>query len=170
MTNDQAWTHYFTTGDREPLVLAYWNSVRYLAGVLFPRYKEDMFQVGMIGLLKAIDKIDPGRVKSKDAWVWLNVKGMMLNAPKVKPTLAIDEWTETYTEDEGRDFDLMIGRLSARKKLILSLIYRHDWRRTEIAKLLNISSMRVGQIEQEALEEIRDQVRSQRYEIAEVLC
>jgi RNA polymerase sigma factor (sigma-70 family) len=90
MTRAQAWTHYFQTGDREPLVKAYWDSISYLAHAKYPRHKEDYFQIGMMGLLKAIDRIDPKRVKSKDAWVWLNVKGMMYNARNWRQDLSLD--------------------------------------------------------------------------------
>jgi len=150
MDREKAWKHYFQTGDKEPLVRAYWDSISYLAWAKYPNQKEDMFQVGMLGLLKAIERIDPKRVKSKDAWVWLNVKGMMYNIIQPKPTVPLVLEIEPGREDD-KDFDLIIKDLPARKRLILSLIYKHDWRRTEIGKLLGISSMRVGQIEQEAL-------------------
>src|SRR6188472_1821937 len=99
MNRAQAWTHYFDTGDREPLVLAYWNSIQYIAWSKYRNQKEDMFQWGMIGLLKAIRTVDPKRVRSLDAWVWLNVKGMMDNYFKPTPD---HDWldrqvTETMT-------------------------------------------------------------------------
>lgn len=156
MTREQAWTHYFNTGDREPLVKAYWDSISYLAWATNPQQKEDYFQVGMMGLLKAIDKIDPNRVKSKDAWVWLNVKGMMYNIIPPKPTIPLNDVIYEQTDQNSDQFDLMIDDLPARDKLILSLIYRHDWHRTEIADLLGISSMRVGQLEKRALDNLRN--------------
>jgi RNA polymerase sigma factor (sigma-70 family) len=90
MTKQRAWSHYFTTGDREPLIRAYWKSINVIAWDLFPRQQEDMVQVGMIGLLRALDKLDVDRVKSLDAWIYLNARGEMLKARRFKPTWNID--------------------------------------------------------------------------------
>lgn len=170
MEREQAWTHYFNTGDREPLVKAYWHSIEQIAWYHYRDHKEDYLQIGMMGLLKAIDRIDVQRVKSKDAWVWLNVKGMMFNKKPPKRTLplqgfALDDESERDSIADKNDpfteveFDMLLGGLTARQRVILSLIYRHDWDRTQIAKLFNLSSMRIGQIEKEALEYLRPSVR-----------
>lgn len=58
-------------------------------------------------------------------------------------------------EEHNFEFDVMIRDLPTRQRLILSLIYRHEWKRTEIGKLLGISSMRVGQVEQQALKKLK---------------
>lgn len=156
MTRDEAWSHYFETGDREPLIKAYWDSINYIAWSRYPQQQEDMFQLGMIGLLTAIEKIDRSRVKSLDAWVWLNVKGKMFNAPKVQPTIEINDWSDSFEEEyEDLRFNTTISSLDARQQQILTWIYRDDRLKTEIGRDLNISSMRVGQIEQQALKKLR---------------
>lgn len=161
MDRERAWTHYFETGDREPLIKAYEDSIKYLAWTKYPSQKEDMVQVGMMGLLKAIDRIDVNRVKSKDAWVWLNVKGMMYNVTQSKPTELLEVWHtdgQAVTDDlthEVIDINWAISKLPARQRLIYKLIYEKGWYKTEIADLLGISSMRVGQIEQQILTKLR---------------
>lgn len=175
MTREAAWTHYFNTGDREPLVKAYQDSISGMARAMYPRYWEDYSQVGLMGLLKAIDRIDPKRVKSKDAWVWMNVRGAMYDFAQYKGKevrryafeRSYEEWVgksgnqmvELLDPYRADDFDLLLYKLPAKWRLILSLIYRHDWDRTQIAKLFNLSSMRIGQIEKEALEYLRPSVR-----------
>lgn len=118
MSREQAWNHYFNTGDREPLVKAYWDSISYLAWANFPYARDDYFQVGMLGLLKAIDRIDPKRVKSKDAWVWLNVKGMMKNVVQPTPTVSLNELMSEKSEyidqlEDKADFIARIDLLDA---------------------------------------------------------
>ena len=156
MNRKQAWTHYFETGDRAPLIKAYWDSIDYIAWARFPKQREDMFQWGMIGLLKAIDKIDIERVKSVDAWVYLNVRGSMLNARQFKTTVSLDD-EENFIHpavfdeyDEG-----LLDSLPKREALIVRLIHLENYKRTEVAKMFNLSSMRIGQLEKRALEKLR---------------
>jgi hypothetical protein len=95
MTRDQAWRHYFTTRDPEPLVKAYWSSVANISWQYsYRQEKDDMFQVGMIGLLNALDRLDVRRVKSLDAWVYLNVRSAMRNARMFPATESFDELDE----------------------------------------------------------------------------
>lgn len=110
MDREQAWTHYFQTRDREPLIKAYWDSIAYIAWSYSPDEKDDMTQVGLIGLLKAIDKIDVKRVKSKDSWVYLKVRSEILKARKTKEELPLHEGIE-----EPFDLDTLIDLRAALK-------------------------------------------------------
>jgi len=165
MDREKAWTHYFKTGDREPLVKAYWNSVRYIAWSRFPDQEEDMFQVGMIGLLKGIDRIDPKRVKSKDAWIFLNVRGMILNITQPKKTESLNEMLNEDTEflemlpakEEDTDFEVddILSCLPPREARIIKLVHVEQYKRTEVAKMFGVSSMRIGQLEKRALDKLK---------------
>jgi RNA polymerase sigma factor (sigma-70 family) len=155
----RAWQTYFNTGDKDPLVRAYQKSIEYMVWDMF-NGDEDMVQVGLMGLLKAIDRLDISRVKSVDAWVFLNVRGTMLNARKFKKHVSLDNFydaNEPYEIEIEEDFDTpvyvqnLLKRLPKRESLILRLIYFHDWKRTEVGKLLGVSSMRIGQLEQRSL-------------------
>lgn len=149
-------------------MLAYKNSIEYMAIDKFPGLKdhEDMIQIGYMGLLKAIDRLDISRVKSVDAWVYLNVRGAMLNAFAVKSQFrrrnhdslenyyGIDEPYEIPMEiefDNPAYADLLLKRLPEREAFIIRSIYFDDLKRTEVAKEMGVSSMRVGQLEQRAL-------------------
>ena len=163
VNRQRAWEHYFQTSDREPLIKAYWDSVSYMAwekNKTDEHRKEDAFQWGMIGLLKAIRTIDPKRVKSKDAWVWLNVRGMMNNAKRFPQHESLEDFwgeNEPYQIPDVQDLDTkiyldgLLDRLPKRESFILRLVYFHDLRRTEIGKIMGLSSMRVGQLEKRAL-------------------
>ncbi len=165
MERKPAWNHYFTTGDRTPLVKAYWKSIEGISFHRYPKQQEDMFQFGMMGLLKAIDKVDRERVKSLDAWVFLNVRGMMFNARQFKPTVSLDAKIDEYEDEPTAFLDLLeaedsmddlevadyLKSLPRREASILQLIHVHGFKRTEIGRAMGLSSMRVGQLEKRAI-------------------
>lgn len=172
MDRKQAWSHYFETGDRTPLVEAYWKSIEYIAWRDYPYNCEDMFQVGMIGLLKAIRRLDRDRVKSLDAWVFLNVRSVMRNERKFPSTESLDVEVErrapghyakliTFKDqlvaEDHYDLELneTLDTLPTREALILRLIHLENYKKTEIAKMFDLSSMRIGQLEQQALNRLR---------------
>jgi RNA polymerase sigma factor (sigma-70 family) len=161
MNRAQAWDHYFATGDREPIVKAYWKSIEYIAWSRYRNQKEDMFQWGMIGLLKAIRTVDVTKVKSLDAWVWLNVRGMMNNYFRPQPMhSSLDEQvTETLTLSEvlGQDenFVLQIDVRDALKrakdvndarKILTDGGYTPSVRKSEAHKESQIARFRAGLI------------------------
>lgn len=156
----QAWNHYFQTGDREPIIKAYWKSISYIAHARYPAYEEDMFQVGLMGLLKAISRIDVNRVKSIDAWVWLNVRGEMFNVKLAKPTLPIVIESERFAIEEDKDPKIYMQQafevLNERDRYILDSIYYKNKTRQALGKELGITGMRVGQLEQRALKQLRE--------------
>lgn len=118
MTRDKAWSNYFETGEIDPLIRAYWDSVQYIAwskNLVSIERQEDMFQWGMIGLIKGIKSIDPSRTKSKDAWIWMNVKGMMFN--HYKSALDID----ARSLDEELKDDLLLSDLIADQEIDLDM-------------------------------------------------
>ena len=162
MNRQQSWQEYFQTGNKEPLIKAYWDSIQYIAWEKFPKEQEDMFQWGMIGFLKALRRLDRTRVKSLDAWVFLNVRSVMLNAYKRDNTefILIDE-VKHQIADKPEDLDTEIAinvclqNLPTRERQILKKIYWDDLSRIEIGRQFGISSMRVGQLEQRALERLR---------------
>ena len=99
VNREESWSHYFLTGDMEPLLLAYRDGVHRIVCGWYTRNREDMMQWGMMGVIKAARAIDPKRVKSKDAWVWLNVKGMLLNNAKKHLYIDADSLHEEIAED-----------------------------------------------------------------------
>ena len=109
---EEAWISYFQSGNKELLIRAYSDSIKYMASQFYGE-DDDLIQVGYMGLLKAIDKIDVNRVKSKDAWVFLNVRGAMINLrrfPKI-PHLEdkiSDELTLGDTLKAEEDWDIRI--------------------------------------------------------------
>jgi len=161
----RAWQVYFETGDREPLCRAYEKSIQYIAYDRFRDQYEDMTQVGMMGLLKAIERLDLSRVKSLDAWVFLNVRGMMLNVTRPKPTESLDFMIEQFGEgsflslvaDDANDVyaNDLLDALPDREAFIIRAIHLMKYNRREVGRLLNLSSMRIGQLEQRGLATLR---------------
>lgn len=168
MTKQRAWTHYFTTGDREPLIRAYWKSINVIAWDLFPRQQEDMVQVGMIGLLNALDKLDVDRVKSLDAWVHLNARGEMLKARRFKPTFNIDfEEQQIDPTDIDERVDLKIaleqGSLDSARDYLEGYQPQATKPETEITRY------RSGDISMRELSRVLGVSRRQTYKILDTL-
>jgi len=113
-----------------------------------------------MGLLKAISRIDVNRVKSIDAWVWLNVRGEMFNVKLAKPTLPIVIESERFAIEEDKDPKIYMQQafevLNERDRYILDSIYYKNKTRQALGKELGITGMRVGQLEQRALKQLRE--------------
>lgn len=168
MDRKKAWSHYFTTGDETPLIKAYMVSIRVIA-LDFPQEHEDMIQIGLMGLMKALRRLDRNRVKSLDAWVFLNVRSMMRNARKFKPCGSIEALEDLASFEELNNFKAtvklpatedeepndMLDALPKREALIIRLIHLENYKRTEVAQMFGITSARIGQLEQQGLQRLK---------------
>jgi len=108
---EKAWQEYFRSGDTEPLIKAYWDSIQYMAWDFNERNQDDLFQVGLLGLIKAAKTVDVKRVRSLDAWVFLNVRGAMRNLRRFKQDYSLDILYDITTDEDSleRRIDLKIA-------------------------------------------------------------
>jgi RNA polymerase sigma factor (sigma-70 family) len=126
-----------------------------------------MLQLGLMGVVKAAKNVNPDRVKSLDAWVFLNAKGMMFNARQFPECLSLNAVVSNDEEEHVEFIDLLpseddntevlvdnlFSALPKREAFILRMIQR-GYLRTEIARMFNLSSMRIGQLEKRGLERL----------------
>lgn len=125
-------------------------------------------QLGLMGVVKAIKNVDRDRVKSLDAWVYLNAKGMMFNARQFPDCASLNEIAMSRGDDPVEYIDLLpseddntevlvddlLNQLPKREAFIIRMIHFRGYRRTELGKMFNISSMRIGQLEQQGLKRL----------------
>ncbi len=104
------------------MVFSYMSSIGYIAWERYREDQEDMFQWGMIGVLKGIRTIDIKRVKSPDAWIFLNARSMMANhKPKRENLESLDAelpdsgFTLADTLGKEHDYNTTIDLLAALK-------------------------------------------------------
>jgi RNA polymerase sigma-B factor len=120
---------------REQLVLAHTGLVRYLALRFANRGEavEDLIQVGLIGLLKAVDRFDPERGVEFNTYALPTIigelkrhfrdKGWALHVPRrlQELNLAVGRLSETLTNELGRSpsVDELAARLDATSEEVL---------------------------------------------------
>lgn len=146
------------------MIRAYWDSIEYIARYRYPSQWEDMFQVGLMGLMKALKRLDRDRVKSLDAWVFLNVRGMMFNVRQFPETLSLnessaegEEYIDLFEADDDSTkvlVDDLLSILPKREAFIIRMIHFRGYQRTELGKMFGLSSMRIGQLEKRALNQL----------------
>ena len=168
MTKQRAWSHYFTTGDREPLIRAYEKSINVIAWDLFPRQQEDMVQIGMIGLLKALDRLDVKRVKSLDAWIYLNARGEMLKSRRFKPTFNIEfEAPQIDPNDLDQQIDVRIALQKG--SLDKARDYLEGYKPQSTNSEAEITRYKSGEISMRELSRVLGLSRRQTYKILDTL-
>ncbi|MEW6697249.1 MAG: sigma-70 family RNA polymerase sigma factor [Bacillota bacterium] len=100
MSIEQAWEKYITARDMEAkqqLILHHLPLVKYLAGrvaVKLPAFiqREDLEGYGVIGLMEALDKYDPGMGNSFDSYAYHRIRGAMLDEVRRQNWLPRTAW------------------------------------------------------------------------------
>ena len=113
---DSLWQRFKETGDkdaRDRLVLQYSPLVKYVAGRVrsgLPSSvdQNDLVSDGVIGLMDAIDKFDPGRGLQFQTYAVSRIRGAIVDG------LRATDWVPRSVREKIRDIDNAQGRLERR--------------------------------------------------------
>jgi RNA polymerase sigma factor (sigma-70 family) len=167
----RAWSRYLTDkSDKnlENLLRAYEPMIGYIAHDKFGGYKhvdlDDIKQWGMIGVLTAIRRFNPKKVRSADAYVAMVAKGRMYNYFDLMHNRVFEK-AEEFNPDIGgvfeRDLDAILDlrqdlcKLTSREYTVIILRYGAGWQLQEIADHLNCTKPNVWYIEKQALKKLK---------------
>jgi RNA polymerase sigma factor (sigma-70 family) len=126
--------------------------------------KEEIEDVGMFGVFKAIETIDASRVKSIDAYVSMVARSHMIHYTRRmmhrdipwEPTEISGKIDRGMEEDLDLRMDVIdeIQKLRGRERVVLMLRFFGGWQQKEIAELLDCTTPNVWYIEKRALSKL----------------
>jgi RNA polymerase sigma factor FliA len=110
------WLQYRRTGDqglRDRLILTYAPLVKYVAGRLgsgLPAHvdDDDLVSYGLLGLIGAIERFDPGREIKFETYAMARIRGSIIDE------LRSMDWVPRSVRARARDIERAIGELEAR--------------------------------------------------------
>ena len=118
---------------REELIVAYRPLVFWLAGKVHaaPSLRQDIIQEGMLALIRAVDRFDPGREFKFSTYACYRIRGQMLNmldrSERKAPIPVPDEWIQVvHEEPEDEDWqDAVegISHLEGREAEVVSALF-----------------------------------------------
>lgn len=128
---------------------------------------EDLFQIGMVGLVKTVNTFNPDKGVKFTAYATPIIRNeilMALRKKRIIPAFSLDEEyqldnvgsvpyadmipsAERFEElvDSGMDFEIFLNRLNGREKKI-ALLSLNGTNQTEIAKEIGVDQSRVSRI------------------------
>ena len=150
---------------REKLIIAYRPLVFWLAGKLrFPSsLRQDMVQEGMLALICAVDRFDPGRDLRFSTYAYHRIRGQMINlferSEKRAPIPVDDEWLftgDTERPDENwMDAAESIERLRGKEAVVVSALFFEGKNPSEVADEQDIDVSHVYRLRRSAVARIR---------------
>ena len=111
---------------------------------------DDLFQVGCIGLIKAIDNFDPAQN------VRFSTYGVPMIVGEVKRYLRDNAGEENWISDMM--FRDTVKALTPRERRIIALRYLRGQTQTQVAQEIGISQAQVSRLEKAALKHIKEQI------------
>jgi RNA polymerase sigma factor for flagellar operon FliA len=110
----RAWTRDGDAAARDRLVLAYTPLVRYLAGRKLRELPghcdvDDLASAGLVALLEAVDRFDPGHGASFEHYVWMRVQGAIVDE------LRRHDWASRSVRREQRRIERAYDAFVARR-------------------------------------------------------
>lgn len=167
----QLWNRYHSEYAKEQMVLCNYGIVfSVMKNLVIPLTDEDMFQTGIIGLLKAIYTFDVSKGYSFSTYAFPIVRNELLlvfrkSKRSVKAAFSLDDNADTgngesvpYAEmiPDGKDYaenvvNLMLTqqifeRLGSREKHIFTMFFVENRTQSEISEALGISQSYVSRI------------------------
>jgi RNA polymerase sporulation-specific sigma factor len=150
---------------REELIIAYRPLVFWLAGKLkaFPAVRQDIVQEGMLALINAVDRFDPGRDLRFTTYAYHRIRGQMINlldrTERRAPIPMDDECLfveEIESPDEGwLDVAESIERLQGKEAAVVSALFFEGKRPSEVADEQKMDISHVYRLRRSAVARIR---------------
>jgi RNA polymerase sporulation-specific sigma factor len=138
---------------------------------------DDIFQIGCMGLVKAVDKFDSSKGFKFSTYAYRLIEGEIINnvnrkEEKLVDTVGIDDYVNGYEgqtiqdtlEDESigeyefienDSFNRLLKGLTRKQIRVMQLRFGNGLRRVETSRFLNITKQAVYLIEKKAIENIR---------------
>ena len=154
---------------RERLIVAYRPLVFWLAGKLrvVPSLRQDIIQEGMLALISAVDRFDPGRDLRFTTYAYHRIRGQMINllerSERRAPVPVDDEllfdlgyrYQPDFTDEEWTDVAESIGRLRGKEASVVSALFFEGKHPSEIADEQGIDVSHVYRLRRNAVSKIR---------------
>ncbi|MDR1732741.1 MAG: sigma-70 family RNA polymerase sigma factor [Synergistaceae bacterium] len=156
---------------REELIVAYRPLVFWLARKLkiYPSLRQDIVQEGMLALIGAVDRFDPGRDIRFSTYAYYRVRGQMINllerSERRTPIPMEDEWlfaekgllveTSGSSDDEWLDVAESIERLQGREAAVVSALFFEGKHPLEVADEQKMDVSHVYRLRRSAVSKIR---------------
>lgn len=150
---------------REMLIVAYRPLVFWLAKKLkvYPSLKQDIVQEGMLALIGAVDRFDPGRDLRFTTYAYHRVRGQMINlldrSERRAPIPVDDDWLfveePDFTDDSWTDVAESIGRLQGREAVVVSALFFEGKHPLEVADEQKMDVSHVYRLRRSAIAKIR---------------
>ncbi|MDR1621060.1 MAG: sigma-70 family RNA polymerase sigma factor [Synergistaceae bacterium] len=150
---------------REELIIAYRPLVFWLAGKLrvFPALRQDVIQEGMLALIGAVDRFDPGRDLRFTTYAYHRIRGQMINlldrSERRAPIPMDDECLfveESEAPDEGwMDVAESIERLQGKEAAVVSALFFEGKQPSKVAAEQKMDISHVYRLRRSAVAKIR---------------
>jgi RNA polymerase sporulation-specific sigma factor len=156
---------------REALIVAYRPLVFWLAGKLkvFPSLRQDVVQEGMVALIGAVDRFDPGRDLRFSTYAYHRIRGQMINllerTERRAPVPVDDEQLfdvqffdaeePGFSDEAWSDVAESIGRLQGREATVVSALFFEGKHPLEVADEQNLDVSHVYRLRRSAVTKIR---------------
>ncbi|MDR3231104.1 MAG: sigma-70 family RNA polymerase sigma factor [Synergistaceae bacterium] len=150
---------------REALIVAYRPLVFWLARKLkvFPSLRQDAVQEGMVALIGAVDRFDPGRDLRFSTYAYHRIRGQMINllerTERRTPIPVEDDWLFVAdpepSDDEWMDVAKSIGRLQGREAAVVSALFFEGKHPLEVAEEQEMDVSHVYRLRRSAVAKIR---------------
>ncbi|MDR1376290.1 MAG: sigma-70 family RNA polymerase sigma factor [Synergistaceae bacterium] len=151
---------------REELIIAYRPLVFWLAGKLkvFPSLRQDIVQEGMLALINAVDRFDPGRDLRFTTYAYHRVRGQMINLldrSERRAPIPVDDdclfAEEIESPDEGwQDVAESIDRLRGKEAAVVSALFFEGKQPSEVADEQKMDISHVYRLRRSAVAKIRE--------------
>ena len=141
--------------------------------------KEDLFQIGCIGLMKAVNNFDTNYGVQFSTYavpiIMGEIKRYFRDDGTIKVSrslkelnLKINKARELLTNQTGQDptveqiaLEMEIDKLDEKEKLILYMRYQLDFNQERVAQRLNISQVQVSRLEKKIIAKLRSHLNEQ---------
>jgi len=150
---------------RESLIVAYRPLVFWLTKKLkvFPSLRQDIVQEGMLGLIGAVDRFDPGRDLRFSTYAYHRIRGQMINLlerterrvpiPVEDDRLFVED--TDFSDDEWLDVAESIARLQGREASVVSALFFEGKHPLEVADEQEMDVSHVYRLRRSAVAKIR---------------
>ncbi len=153
------------SGAREELIVAYRPLVFWLAKKLkvFPSLRQDLIQEGMLALICAVDRFDPGRDLRFTTYAYHRIRGQMINLldrserrapiPVDDDRLFVEE--REFADDGWLDVAESIDRLQGKEAAVVSALFFEGKHPLKVAEEQKMDVSHVYRLRRSAIAKIR---------------